>query len=199
MLFITQLMLAATAAAAAVNHVEVRQVKEIHIFHARSLLNYTPYKRDNGALFARADQKECLASATSIINSAPTPDPKLEKWGSSRGVTNGSPCSVTAPASLSKELMEYMTKFFEWADGIQDEASEFLDDCSSFEGGSATFSIRTCSTSPTIVFTASDTTETVKLEASSAADKDNAAAARDAGLTPAIAAAVGVIGVVMAL
>ncbi|KAM0438984.1 hypothetical protein ACHAPT_001745 [Fusarium lateritium] len=204
MLFLTQLMLAATAAAAAVNHVEVRQVKEVHIFHARSpavnsLLNYTPYKRDEGAIFARADQKECFASASSIIKSAPTPDPKLEKWASSRGTTSGSPCSVTAPASLSKELMEYMTKFLDWADDVEDDASEFMDNCSKFEGGSATITINTCSTSPTIVFTASDKTETVKLEASSTAEKDNAAAPRDAGLTHAIAAAVGVIGVVMAM
>ncbi|KAJ4314806.1 hypothetical protein N0V84_008692 [Fusarium piperis] len=202
MLFITQLMLAATAGAAAVNQVEVRQVKEFHIFHARSpavnsLLNYTPYKRDEGALFARDEREECLASASSIINSAPTPDPKLEKWASSS--VSGSPCSITAPASLSKELMEYMTKFIEWADDIEDEASEFLDDCSTFNGGRATFSIKTCSTSPTIVFTASDKTETVKLEASSTADKDNAAAPLDAGLAPAIAAAVGVIGAAIAL
>lgn len=204
MLFITQAMLAATAAATAVNHVEVRQVKEVHIFHARSpavnsLLNYTPYKRDEGNLFARADHKECLSSARSIFKSAPTPDPKLDKWASSRGSTSGSPCSVTAPASLSKELMEYMTKFFDWADDIEDDVSEFMDDCSKFEGGSATIAIKTCSTSPTIVFTASDETETVKVEASSTADKDNAAAHRDVGLTPTIAAAVGVIGIVMLL
>ncbi|KAH7141793.1 hypothetical protein EDB81DRAFT_797600 [Dactylonectria macrodidyma] len=210
MQFKSQLMLA-SAAAAAVSNLEVREVNVVHVLeklhiHPNAVVNYTPNKRDEDVLFARADREDCQDSAIDILNSAPTADPELEDWAQSV-LDEGSstdPCSLFVPSSLSSDMMEYMTSYIDWIADVEDDVADFNEECSQYV--EAQF-VRACPTPGTVFFTENNKTETIPLNsliASATADSgnggnDNAAASRDRSLTAAIAAAVGVVGVVMAL
>ncbi|KAH7142707.1 hypothetical protein B0J13DRAFT_636345 [Dactylonectria estremocensis] len=195
MRFNSQLMLAgaATAAAAAV----INNVEKLHIHF--NTVNYTPNKRDEGVLFARADRDECQSSVVDILSGAPTGDAELEDWAQSLVVESSStnPCSLYVPSSLSEDMMEYMTSYIDWAADVQDEVADFNEECSQYVDGDV---VQACPTPGTIFFTENNTTETVPLDtlvasatARTSGDDDNAAASRDRGLTAAIAAAVGVM------
>ncbi|KAK7425941.1 hypothetical protein QQZ08_007523 [Neonectria magnoliae] len=210
MQFKTQLLFAATAVAAATpNKVEPREVHVVHILEKLHVagpanVNYSPNKRDVQALFARADLDDCQDMATDLIKGMPTAGSNLDDWAESvnNAATTSDPCSLYAPASLSEELMDYMTDYIDWLVDIQDDAAEFVEECSQFGSGQV---IESCESVGTIFFTENNETETVRLEeviasaTAAADDDDNAAPGRTVGLTAAIAAAVGAVGVVIAL
>ncbi|KAK7417474.1 hypothetical protein QQX98_004594 [Neonectria punicea] len=208
MQFKTQLLFAATAVAAATpNKVETREVHVVHILeklHVAGPANISPNKRDVQALFARADLDDCQDMATDLIQGMPTAGSNLDEWAESinDAATTSDPCSLYAPASLSEELMDYMTDYIDWLVDIQDDAEEFVEECSQYGSGEV---VESCESVGTVFFTENNQTETVRLEeiiasaTAAADDDDNAAPGRTAGLTAAIAAAVGAVGVVMAL
>ncbi|KAH7109240.1 hypothetical protein B0J13DRAFT_463026 [Dactylonectria estremocensis] len=195
----------AAAAAAAINHVEVRQVNVVHVLeklhvYPNAIVNYTLNKREEAALVARADRDECQSSVVDILKGAPTGDADLEDWAYSS--TN--PCSLYVPSSLSEDMMEYMTSYIVWAADAQDDVEDFNKECSQYVDGDV---VDACPTPGTIFFTENNATETVALDSLVACitagsgddDEDNAAASRDRSLIAAVAAAVGVVGVMMAL
>ncbi|KAM5345147.1 hypothetical protein ACJ41O_011009 [Fusarium nematophilum] len=220
MQFKTQVLLAATAAAA-VSHVQVRQVEVVHVFeklHVKgavdapnSVVNYTPNKRDVGSLFRRAGLSECRSSAYDILNSAPTAAPEVEDWAQSQIYADSTtdPCSLYVPSSLSEEVMEYMTELIDWAADVEISASDFVKECSQWASSPVASPADECPTPGTIFFTEKNQTKTVPLEpfiasvtariGSESGDNENAAAPRNTGLAGAVAAAIAVVGVVLAL
>lgn len=101
--------------------------------------------------------------------------------------------------------MAYVTEVVEWLADIDDDAAEFVEECSQYANGEP---IDSCSSTGTVFFTSNNQTETVRLapivaSATAAAGGDdrnnNAAHNCKVGLTGAMAAAVGALGVIMTL
>ncbi|KAJ4323532.1 hypothetical protein N0V84_004272 [Fusarium piperis] len=194
---------AATAAAEQVQHVDVIHIVEtLHVTNAQ-ILHVTPNKRSLDALFRRAGAAECRSSALSLLRSLPTPDPDLESWALTAPSATD-PCTLVAPSSLSDALVEYMTELAEWAIEKDADAKEIVSECNLQRDGV----LESCSTPGTIFFTSANQTKTVPLEpiiasieatAEPSSDKNNAAAARGAGLAAVFAVAMGVAGFLVSL
>ncbi|KAF4943934.1 hypothetical protein FGADI_13015 [Fusarium gaditjirri] len=204
--------LLAAAAATTVSAAEVKRVDVVHIFETlhvgKHIPSFTPNKRSVNAIFERDDKEECQSSAISILRSAPTANSELDSWALTAETAD--PCTLTAPSSLSSDLLSYMTAVIEWSNEKADDMQELVDKCLDGEDANDA-GLGVCSTPGKIFFTAATTTETVQLKtvletfatpsASSTGsaggsgddEKTNAAAPRGANLFAAIAA-VGVAG-----
>ncbi|KAI1040868.1 hypothetical protein LB505_008768 [Fusarium chuoi] len=204
--------LLAAAAATTVSAAEVKRVDVVHIFETlhvgKHIPSFTPNKRSVNAIFERDDKEECQSSAISILRSAPTANRDLESWALTAETTD--PCTLTAPSSLSSDLLSYMTAVVEWSNEKADDMQEILDKCLDGEDAENA-ELGVCSTPGTIIFTAATTTQTVQLKTvletfatpgasstgsaggSDDTEKTNAAALRGANLFAAVAA-VGVAG-----
>ncbi|KAM0555108.1 hypothetical protein ACHAPJ_006458 [Fusarium lateritium] len=208
---------AATTVSAEVEHVDV-----VHIFDTlhvgKHIPSFTPNKRDVNAIFARADKdmNECQSSARSILLAAPTPSNRaVQSYFLTAETTDA--CTLTAPGSLSSDVMSYLTEVNEWASKSEKDMEKLLEDCldeDEAKSASQMAASTACPTPGTIFFTASNGTRTVLLETaletfatpaptsgSGSDDADtkdeNAAAPRGASMVAAIAA-VGVAGFMIA-
>ncbi|RKL48652.1 hypothetical protein BFJ72_g1551 [Fusarium proliferatum] len=208
--------LLAAAAATTVSAAEVKRVDVVHIFETlhvgKHIPSFTPNKRSVNAIFERDDKEECQSSAISILRSAPTANRDLESWALTAETTD--PCTLTAPSSLSSDLLSYMTAVVEWSNEKADDMQEIVDKCLDGEDAEDA-ELGVCSTPGTIIFTAATTTQTVQLKTvletfatpgasstgsaggSDDTEKTNAAAPLAANLFAAIAA-VGVAGFMIA-
>ncbi|PNP80643.1 hypothetical protein FNYG_06242 [Fusarium nygamai] len=211
--------LLAAAAATAVSATQVKRVDVVHIFETlhvgKHIPSFTPNKRSVNAIFERDDKEECQSSAISILRSAPTANRDLESWALTAETTD--PCTLTAPSSLSSELLSYMTAVVEWSNEKADDMQELVDKCLDGEDANDA-NLAACPTPGTVIFTAAATTETVQLKTvlktfatpgasstgsaggsggSDDSEKTNAAAPRGANLFAAVAA-VGVAGFMIA-
>ncbi|KAF4438686.1 infection structure specific [Fusarium acutatum] len=208
--------LLAAAAATIVSAAEVKRVDVVHIFETlhvgKHIPSFTPNKRSVNAIFERDDKEECQSSAISILRSAPTANKDLESWALTAETTD--PCTLTAPSSLSSELLSYMTAVVEWSNEKADDMQELVDKCLDGEDAEDA-ELGACSTPGTIIFTAATTTQTVQLKTvletfatpgasstgsaggSDDTEKTNAATPHGANLFAAVAA-VGVAGFMIA-
>ncbi|CVK92358.1 uncharacterized protein FMAN_07254 [Fusarium mangiferae] len=208
--------LLAAAAVTTVSAAEVKRVDVVHIFETlhvgKHIPSFTPNKRSVNAIFERDDKEECQSSAISILRSAPTANRDLESWALTAETTD--PCTLTAPSSLSSDLLSYMTAVVEWSNEKADDMREIVDKCLDGEDAEDA-ELGVCSTPGTIIFTAVTTTQTVQLKTvletfatpgasstgsaggSDDTEKTNAAAPRGANLFAAVAA-VGVAGFMIA-
>ncbi|KAF5963802.1 infection structure specific protein [Fusarium bulbicola] len=212
--------LLAAAAATTVSAAEVKRVDVVHIFETlhvgKHIPSFTPNKRSVNAIFERDDKEECQSSAISILRSAPTANRNLESWALTAETTD--PCTLTAPSSLSSELLSYMTAVVEWSNEKAGDMQELVDKCLDGEDANGG-ELAACPTPGTVIFTAATTTETVQLKTvletfatpgasstgsgsgsaggSDDTEKTNAAAPRVANLFAAVAA-VGVAGFMIA-
>ncbi|KAH7481540.1 hypothetical protein BFJ68_g1818 [Fusarium oxysporum] len=209
--------LLAAAAATSVSAAEVKRVDVVHIFETlhvgKHIPSFTPNKRSVNVIFERDDKEECQSSAISILRSAPTANRDLESWALTAETTD--PCTLTAPSSLSSDLLSYMTAVVEWSNEKADDMQELVDKCLDGEDADDSGELGVCSTPGKIIFTAATTTETVQLKTvletfatpgasstgssggSDDTEKTNAAAPRGANLFAAVAA-VGVAGFMIA-
>ncbi|KAF5603730.1 infection structure specific [Fusarium pseudocircinatum] len=208
--------LLAAAAATTVSATQVKRVDVVHIFETlhvgKHIPSFTPNKRSVNAIFERDDKEECQSSAISILRSAPTANGDLESWALTAETTD--PCTLTAPSSLSSELLSYMTAVVEWSNEKADDMQELVDKCLDGEDANDA-NLAACPTPGTVIFTAATTTQTVQLKTvletfatpgasstgsaggSDDSEKTNAAAPRGANLFAAVAA-VGVAGFMIA-
>ncbi|KAH7255444.1 uncharacterized protein BKA55DRAFT_537851 [Fusarium redolens] len=209
--------LLAAAAATTVSAAEVKRVDVVHIFETlhvgKHIPSFTPNKRAVNAIFARDDKEECQSSAISILRSAPTANRELESWALTAETTD--PCTLTAPSSLSSDLLSYMTAVVDWSNEKADDMQELVDKCIDEDDADNAGGLGVCSTPGKILFTTGTSTETVQLRTvletfatpgasstgsaggSDDTDKTNAAAPRGANLFAAVAA-VGVAGFMIA-
>ncbi|KAF4963767.1 hypothetical protein FSARC_8250 [Fusarium sarcochroum] len=215
----------AAAAATTVSAAEVQHVDVVHIFDTlhvgKHIPSFTPNKRDVNAIFARADkdQAECQSSLLSIIKDAPTPTNRaVQSYFLTAQVTEV--CTLTAPASISSDIMSYVTEIIEWVSENEKEIVKLGEECldeDDVKQASEDASASACPTPGRILFTASNGTKTVELDTafptpaatggsgsgsgSSSDDPDtkdeNAAASRGASMVAAIAA-VGIAGFMIA-
>ncbi|KAF5584166.1 infection structure specific [Fusarium subglutinans] len=157
--------LLAAAAATTVSAAEVKRVDVVHILETlhvgKHIPSFTPNKRSVNAIFERDDKEECQSSAISILRSAPTANRDLESWALTAETTD--PCTLTAPSSLSSELLSYMTAVVEWSNEKADDMQELADKCLDGEDANGG-ELAACPTPGTVIFTAATTTETVQLK-----------------------------------
>ncbi|KAF4341364.1 infection structure specific [Fusarium beomiforme] len=208
--------LLAAAAATTVSASEVKRVDVVHILETlqvgKHIPNFSLNKRGVNAIFARDDKEECQSSALSILRSAPTANSDLESWALTAETTD--PCTLTAPSSLSSDIMSYMTAVVEWENEKYEDMEELVGKCIDEDeldnsGGLV------CSTPGKILFTTGTSVETVQLKTaletfatpgasptgsaggSDSSDKPNAVAPRGVNMLAAFAA-VGVAGFMIA-
>ncbi|KAF5003260.1 hypothetical protein FDECE_10160 [Fusarium decemcellulare] len=218
-------LVAATAATAAASVEEVKQVNVVHkILETVDVgvpgISLTPNKRSLKALFRRASDDECESSVMSLILDIPTPTNKdVLEWITTMETTNS--CTLTAPTTISDEVLEYLSELAQWSYDKEADAQEILDECNVDTNEGA---VGSCGKRGKILFTDSDSTKTVALSSAiptptavspstsnsnsnstptsnsaEASGTGNAAAPRGAAMGAVGAAAVGVVGVVMAL
>ncbi|KAF9768670.1 hypothetical protein IL306_013981 [Fusarium sp. DS 682] len=213
--------LLAAAAATTVSATEVKRVDVVHIFETlqvgKHIPSFTPNKRDVNAIFARDDKEECQSSALSILRSAPTANRDLQSWALTAETTD--PCTLTAPSSLSSDLMSYMTAVVEWSNEKFEDMEDLVGKCIDEDDLDNAGGLDACSTHGKILFTTGTSVETVRLETalktfatpgasstgsaggsgsdSDTTDKANAVAPRGVNMLAAVAA-VGVAGFMIA-
>ncbi|KAJ3523321.1 hypothetical protein NM208_g12496 [Fusarium decemcellulare] len=114
-------------------------------------------------------------------------------------------CTLTAPTTLSDEIIEYLSELLQWSYDKEAEAQEILDECDFDRRGGG---VDSCGNTGKIVFTASNSTKTVAFSSAiptptatstRGSGNGNAAAPRGAAMGAVVAAALGAVGVVMAL
>ncbi|KAH7193693.1 uncharacterized protein B0J16DRAFT_335808 [Fusarium flagelliforme] len=200
----------AAAAATGVSAGNVQRVDVVHIFETLHVGNHVPSfshnKRDLNAIFARDSKDEkCLSTATSILRNFPTPTGDLSNWVVALD-TKTDECTLTAPSSLSSDLMKYYTALADWEMDNQKNLVDFIKECATQDqlddinkelgGGS-------CSDAA-LLFTGASATETVMVKTAlpnwtpaPAPTEVNAAAAPGISQLAALAAA-GVAGFMIA-
>ncbi|KAJ4133436.1 hypothetical protein NW768_005021 [Fusarium equiseti] len=200
----------AAAAATGVSAGNVQRVDVVHIFETLHVGNHVPNfshnKRNLNAIFARDSKDDkCLRTASSILQNVPTPTGDLSRWAVGLG-SQTDECTLTAPSSLSSNLMKYYTELADWEMDNQKNLVEFVKECATQDelddinkelgGGS-------CSDAA-LLFTGASATETVMMKTAlpnytpvAAVTEANAAAASDISQLAALAAA-GVAGFMIA-
>ncbi|RBR22082.1 uncharacterized protein FIESC28_04587 [Fusarium coffeatum] len=194
-------ILAATAATG-VSAGNVQHVDVVHILETLHVDNHVPSfshnKRNLNAIFARdSKDEECLSTANSIVRNLPTPTGDLSSWAVGQG-SKTDECTLTAPSSLSSDLMKYYTALASWEMDNQKNLVDFIKECATQDqlddinkelgGGS-------CSDAA-VVFTGASATETVMMQTAlpnytpaPAPTEVNAAAAHGISQLAALAAA----------
>jgi len=160
----------AAAAATGVSAGDVQHVDVVHIFETLHVGNHVPSfshnKRNLNAIFARDSKDEkCLSTATSILRNVPTPTGDLSRWAVDLD-SKTDECTLTAPSSLSSDLMKYYTALADWEMDNKKNLIDFIKECASQDqlddinkelgGGS-------CSDAA-LVFTGASATETVMMQ-----------------------------------
>ncbi|KAF4467926.1 infection structure specific [Fusarium albosuccineum] len=198
-------LVAATAATAAASVEDVKEVNVVHkILETVNVglpgISLNPNKRSVEALFRRASNEECASSIISYYADAPLPtDDEVYDWIDA--MDTGS-CTFTATATLSDEILEYFSEVQQYLFDKGADRQEIIDECN-------VETIDNCGLGGgKIVFTASNSTKTVDLAtalptptatSTQGSGNGNAAAPRGVAMGAVVAAAVGAIGVVMAL
>ncbi|KAJ4022493.1 hypothetical protein NW766_001529 [Fusarium irregulare] len=171
----------AAAAATGVSASNVERVDVVHIFETLHVGNHVPSfshnKRNLNAIFAR--------------------DSKDEKWAVGQG-SQTDECTLTAPSSLSSDLMKYYTALADWEMDNQKNLVDFIKECATqdqLDDINKELGVGSCSDAA-IVFTGASATETVMIQTAlpdytpvAAPTEVNAAAASGISQLAALAAA----------
>ncbi|KAJ4028047.1 hypothetical protein NW752_000303 [Fusarium irregulare] len=192
----------AAAAATGVSASNVERVDVVHIFETLHVGNHVPSfshnKRNLNAIFARDSKDEkCLSTATSILQNVPTPTGDLSRWAVGQG-SQTDECTLTAPSSLSSDLMKYYTALADWEMDNQKNLVDFIKECATqdqLDDINKELGVGSCSDAA-IVFTGASATETVMIQTAlpdytpvAAPTEVNAAAASGISQLAALAAA----------
>ncbi|KAM0324912.1 hypothetical protein ACHAQA_007878 [Verticillium albo-atrum] len=184
--------LAATSVSA-----DVRVVEAVRIIENIQLQSFVP----SNVIAERQNLNECVQSAEDLYSSAPSPSPDVESAVSAQTDS----CTWTMEASLSEDLMSYVTELAEWAIDAEDDLEEILDDC---KDHLRRVELSVCTPAGTVYFTGTDnSTATVAFETALADvtgsgdsdDKGSAAPGGPGGAVLSVLAAAVAIGSAMIL
>ncbi|TFB01414.1 hypothetical protein CCMA1212_007026 [Trichoderma ghanense] len=180
----------AASASAAINYMAIPQVRDL-------LPAPTPVVAHNLARDA-ADDAQCASSALDLLQSLPTPPPKLlSDLSKSAQQQQTDPCKFSFPASLSDDASSYSSEVLSWYSGHKAELTSLAKECSAAQTYTDLVNVCTDDDSSGSGSAAPKTTgaSASKTAGAGAATSTNVGAARETGMAFAALAAAGIAAI----